>query len=275
MREQLAQQPPPVPTKRRASLPTPAPANPHHAGFHAGLHPEDRPEQSGPFGSSYGVDTEEDDDEGQEQDIGDVSYYQQRLPTSTVRYRSTTTSDQQASSSLVRQGSRQLIVHYGQVPRRASRSPQQSSATSTGTHTCSHRRSLHPLFYLGLGMFIMVLGWFLFSTVGTWALSEQNTWRYGYPRVDQLDAVVGHHDSARHPTHLVALNSVASRATAGTINNWTKSVPNGTNVRKSLGDTSISRWYTNVSPSASDVNARTVCIKRLILSHTDWLKGLW
>jgi hypothetical protein len=55
-------------------------------------------------------------------------------------------------------------------------------------------------------MFIMVLGWYLLSTVSTWVVNEQNTWRYGYPRVYQLDAVVGHHDSARHPTHLLALN---------------------------------------------------------------------
>jgi hypothetical protein len=211
MREQLAQQSPPAASRQRQAsahrMPSLSPPNPQHAGLHAGI-PDDLPEQSGPFSPLYATDTPEadDDEEQDEPEVGDASYYQQRLSNSTRRYRpiSATTGDQQASTALVRQGSRQVIVHYdGRIPRRASRS---QPPDGPAQRTRQSRLRLHPLFYLGLGMFVMVLGWSLLNTVGTWVVNEQNTWRYGYPRVDQIDAVVGHHDSARHPTHLLALN---------------------------------------------------------------------
>lgn len=45
------------------------------------------------------------------------------------------------------------------------------------------------------------------TSLNTWWQGVQNDWHYGMPRTYQLDAVVGHHhDSAAHPTHLIALN---------------------------------------------------------------------
>src|SRR5690349_3930166 len=49
----------------------------------------------------------------------------------------------------------------------------------------------------------------------------------------------------------------------------------GINVRRNPGVTFISPKSTNESPKRSGANNRTVCIKPLTSSHTDWLKGLW
>ena len=64
----------------------------------------------------------------------------------------------------------------------------------------------HPLFFVGLGLFIMVIGYLLFGAVSAWWQSTVNGWQYGYPRTFQTDAVVGHHDSPVNPSHFIAIN---------------------------------------------------------------------
>ncbi len=68
------------------------------------------------------------------------------------------------------------------------------------------RRQRLLLVGIGIGMILAVglvlLGQLLIGWVGT-------TWddlHYGYPRTYQTDAVVGHGDSAAHPSHFLALN---------------------------------------------------------------------
>ncbi len=71
----------------------------------------------------------------------------------------------------------------------------------------AHRRYRpHWLLYVGLAMFIMVVGWVLFSAVSTWWQVTQDDWHYGRPRTYQVDQVVGHNDSAANPSHFIALN---------------------------------------------------------------------
>jgi hypothetical protein len=66
---------------------------------------------------------------------------------------------------------------------------------------------VHWLVYVGLSMFIMLLGWVALSTLGTWWQSAQDDWHYGRPRTYQADAVVGHNnDSASNPSHFIAIN---------------------------------------------------------------------
>ncbi|HLH60889.1 MAG TPA: VCBS repeat-containing protein [Ktedonobacteraceae bacterium] len=179
MREQIAQQPP---VRRASAKPTIQPrrsapratALPHGAGFHDGFHPEDRSYTSTEL--KGGQPTYEDEDEV------DASYYETRLPTSTRRYRST---DEQ---EIVR-GNKRLVIHREAPPQYRRR-----------------RLRFHWLFFLGLGMFIMISGWWIFTSIGTWWINQQNTWTYGMPRTFQTDAVVGHNDSSVHPTHFIALN---------------------------------------------------------------------
>lgn len=61
---------------------------------------------------------------------------------------------------------------------------------------------LHPLVYVACTLLLIWLG----STAVSWFQSWQLDQQYGYPRVSQLDAVVGHNDSATNKTHFLFLN---------------------------------------------------------------------
>lgn len=81
---------------------------------------------------------------------------------------------------------------------------QASSATSKPE--AQSRPHAHPLVLVGLAMtatVILMIGLQLALSVATIAYNDL---RFGRPRTFQLDAVVGHNDSAAHPTHLVAMN---------------------------------------------------------------------
>lgn len=62
------------------------------------------------------------------------------------------------------------------------------------------------LIVIGLGMFVMLLGWIAFNALANWWIVTQNDWTYGRPRTYQVDHVVGHHDNAAHPSHFLAQN---------------------------------------------------------------------
>lgn len=83
--------------------------------------------------------------------------------------------------------------------------PSRSSARRTALPRRVQRR-VHPLLWLGVSLTTLVLLWTGITQVVTWSTNKLNDWRYGYPRVFQMDAVLGHQDSAAHPTHLLALN---------------------------------------------------------------------
>ncbi len=85
---------------------------------------------------------------------------------------------------------------------RPSLAPQVSAAKMTP----SRRGRLHWLVYVGIGMLVVLALWLLFTILGSWWQDTQNDWKYGRPRTFQIDAVVGHHDSAENPSHFIALN---------------------------------------------------------------------
>lgn len=64
----------------------------------------------------------------------------------------------------------------------------------------------HWMVFVGMAMFTMVLGWVLLTMFANWWQVTQDDWHYGRPRTYQVDAVVGHNDSATNPSHFVALN---------------------------------------------------------------------
>lgn len=68
------------------------------------------------------------------------------------------------------------------------------------------KRRLHPLFFVGLGLLLMVLLWAGLTQLLAWGTNEYNTLVYGSPRTFQLDAVVGQGDNQEHPSHFLALN---------------------------------------------------------------------
>ncbi len=63
-----------------------------------------------------------------------------------------------------------------------------------------------PLIAVLLGMSVAILFVVGLSIVGSWWRVYQDDLHYGRPRTFQFDAVVGHEDSLRNPTHFILLN---------------------------------------------------------------------
>lgn len=68
------------------------------------------------------------------------------------------------------------------------------------------RRRFHWSVFVGLALLIMIFGWIALGALGTWWQTMQDDWQYGRPRTFQIDKVVGHSDSAQHPSHFIAMN---------------------------------------------------------------------
>ncbi len=83
-----------------------------------------------------------------------------------------------------------------------------SMTTESQTTLLAHRqrRPLHGTVYIGLTLLCMLVGFVVFSALSTWWQHTDDYLHYGMPRTFQMDAVVGHQDSAAHPSHFLALN---------------------------------------------------------------------
>lgn len=110
----------------------------------------------------------------------DDAFYPQRAPSSTRRYQTT------EGHEVIQQGNRRIVIHHEPPPR------------------LKHR--WHPLFYVGLVFFAMVMGWIAFTLLGNWWSAKQADWKYGTPRTYQVEQFVGHADSTDHPNHFIAVN---------------------------------------------------------------------
>lgn len=84
----------------------------------------------------------------------------------------------------------------GVVPPRTDDFPQ---PRRTGIH-------FHWLFFVGLAMIIMLIGWILLTTVANWWATQQDDWQYGRPRTTQYDVNVGHGSSQHPESHFIAEN---------------------------------------------------------------------
>ena len=81
-----------------------------------------------------------------------------------------------------------------------------SRQTSKMLVSRSREVGFHWLFFVGLAMLVMLLGWVLLSSLLNWWQVWQDDLHYGRPRTFQVDAVVGHNDSEGNPSHFVAIN---------------------------------------------------------------------
>lgn len=157
-----------------------------------------QPRRSGPMQKQVGDAVElEDDDE----------IYTVRMPNSARRYRQPVSRDT-LDDSPVRQGQPRL------VPRR------RASLSNPGNGTASkaldpdlaalpkgHKRVGHfSWLAVLLGMMVMALLVVGLSKFGLWWQIHQDDVTYGRPRTFQMDAVVGHNDSASNPTHFIFMN---------------------------------------------------------------------
>jgi hypothetical protein len=65
----------------------------------------------------------------------------------------------------------------------------------------------HWLVFVGMAMFIMLVGWVLLTMLANWWQVTQDDWHYGRPRTYQVDMVVGqNNDSPANPSHFIAIN---------------------------------------------------------------------
>ncbi len=64
----------------------------------------------------------------------------------------------------------------------------------------------HLWLTLLVGMLAMGALVALLNAASSWVQARDLDWTYGYPRLYQADAVVGHHhDSSEHPSHFLAV----------------------------------------------------------------------
>src|SRR5437667_7765787 len=165
----------------------------------------------------------------------DVEYdddWSTRMPTSARRYQSIPDVRKETGR---RQTDEQLNTdqrYYASGNTRQSRAviPPRRTATQTGfpavqssrqrniytddIHPLSYNRRIsngqgfnfHWLVFVGIAMFIMIIGWVAFNALGSWWKITQDDWHYGRPRTFQTDAVVGHNDSSNNPSHFIAMN---------------------------------------------------------------------
>lgn len=189
-------------------------ADPGYCGHSAGIHPENQPFISEdlthssigrnasaihapvPLKAEAEYEIEEDD-----------SYYTTRLPSSARRY-------PVSPERIYQEGNTRYHVKYVEVPKRTSRQPQLLPADEIGTDNSERlpqhaqlKTRVHPLFWLGIIGMVLILGWIGLSFVTSWFQGVQDDWTYGKQRHFEIDAVVGHMDSAQHPSHFTAENN--------------------------------------------------------------------
>ncbi len=170
-----------------------AASSPHMVGHYAGLHGEDRPYTSTVLRTHAARPPVPDD-------AGDEDIYPTRSPSSVRRYQT----DQQPTRTQIR------VTQHPVPPRRSALAapPQhtQDQPRLQRAQPASTPRRFHRLFFVGLVLIVIVAGWLALLWATAWWQVQQDDWHYGRPRTMQIDAVVGHHDSAAHPSHYVALN---------------------------------------------------------------------
>ncbi len=129
----------------------------------------------------------------------DEAYYTTRQPTSTRRYQAT------QDSFVFQQGNRRFIVHPDQLPVRQ-RQHQPRHQYFDDAPEPKPQRHFHPLVFVGIAIFIMIVGWIALSALGAWWQSKQDDWTFGTPRTFQTDANVGHGTTQIPMSHFIAIN---------------------------------------------------------------------
>jgi hypothetical protein len=103
------------------------------------------------------------------------------------------------------------IIENGPFIQRASRASQGVASTAVNpsmqaqmTEQVRTRRRTPVMLMLGAIAALLVI--MLANALISWWQGVMDNVHYGYPRVSQLDAVVGHNDSATNQTHFIFLN---------------------------------------------------------------------
>jgi hypothetical protein len=182
-------------------IPPLQPASQHRVGHYARFHPEDQPYLTGDIQQGLIV-----ADELASEDVYD-DVWPQRLPTSSRRYQS-------VPEVTTKHGRVNVVEHYHEQPLRAHRTSHQQLPPQRQRHTQdieqiqpNRHRSFHPLVWIGVFCILLILGWTGLNFATSWYLGVQNDWTYGKQRHFEINAVVGHSDSATNPSHFTAENN--------------------------------------------------------------------
>jgi hypothetical protein len=93
---------------------------------------------------------------------------------------------------------------YTQLPARTSpRSAIRYRPMATTQEQSMPGKRVHWLVFVGLAMFIMIMGWIVLTAIGSWWQTKMDDMRYGFPRTFQTDASVGHNARV---SHFICLN---------------------------------------------------------------------
>ena len=197
--------------RRRAYQQALQEADPSYSGHNANIHPEHKPYISTELqhistGRTIANRAPVTFDAEGDYDLEEDERYYVTNPshTSSRRY-------QVSPEQIYQNGNTRLHVRYVNVPKRKSRQAQLPPVRERYTEEVEalpkqHKRSIHPLLYLGVGMLAMAALFLLLSSAGTWIQTTKDDLTYGRPRTFNIDAVVGHNDSAANPTHFIAIN---------------------------------------------------------------------
>ena len=131
----------------------------------------------------------------------DDSVYVTRRPSSARKYQRPA---QQALADDLTAQSGPLIQR-----RRASKDPNTNNGTmpsAVAPSLMEGRPKRFPLAAVLLGMGVTIILAVGLSFLGSWWRIHLDDMQYGRPRTFQLDAVVGHEDSASNPTHFILIN---------------------------------------------------------------------
>ncbi len=157
--------------------------------------------------SAYDADTVDDDEESDEEMEDAAPFTSAHTPRSAIPYRYTTQQqpDPRRTHDIPARASAPTRQQYQQPGSRSNRGLV-PTATPDEPATRAPRHRWHPLLFVGIGLFIMVMGYLLVGALSAWWQTTWDGWQYGYPRTYQTDAVVGHNDSPTHPSHFIAIN---------------------------------------------------------------------
>ena len=118
----------------------------------------------------------------------DPDIWPSRMPSSVRRYHPVT----QDNPQVIIQGKRRFVLHNGPPP--GVYSSYQQRERQTAVSSVSSKPRMHWLWYAGVLMLVMLLGFVLISALVNWWQVYQDDQHYGRPRTFQVDQRVGHND---------------------------------------------------------------------------------
>ncbi len=193
-------------------------ADESYSGHYAGFHPEHQPFHSqdltlSSVGKRIAANREPAnfDAEGDFELEEDPRYYDTRPHTSARRY-------DISPEQIIQRGNKRYHVQYVDVPKRKSRQaqlpppptrqrPVYTDEIEVPIQQVRSGKRLHPVAWLGLFGMFLILGWIGLNYATAWYQGVQDDWTYGTQRHFEINYVVGHSDSAAHPSHFTAENN--------------------------------------------------------------------